>query len=132
MARSESVHPTELELEILKVLWDKSPLLVREVRARLEAQADRPLAHSSVITMLNIMHRKGFLRRRKEGKSFLFWPKARKESVMGRMTGDLLSRVFDGSPRAMVLNLLETADLDSDELDELRKLITRKAKEKKQ
>ncbi len=131
MARSESEHPTELELEILKILWDESPLPVREVRARLEAQADRPLAHSSVITMLNIMHRKGFLRRRKEGKAFHFSPKVKKEKVSGKMMGDLLSRVFEGSSSAMVLNLLETADLDADELAELRRLINRKAKEQK-
>jgi len=130
MARSKSAHPTELELEILKILWEESPLLVREVRARLGA--DRPLAHSSVITMLNIMHRKGFLRRRKAGKSFLFSPKVKKERVTGGMMGDLLSRVFDGSPTAMVLNLLETADLDATELAELRKLISRKAKEQQQ
>ncbi|MFV2068171.1 MAG: BlaI/MecI/CopY family transcriptional regulator, partial [Pirellulales bacterium] len=52
MPRSESEHPTKLELEILKILWKQSPLPVREVRARLEAEAGRPLAHSSVITML--------------------------------------------------------------------------------
>lgn len=132
MARSESGHPTELELEILKVLWKESPLPVREVRARLESQADRPLAHSSVITMLNIMHRKGFLRRRKEGKSFWFWPRVKKENVTGGIMGDLLARVFDGSPSAMVLNLLETTDVDSDELAEIRKLITRKTQEKQQ
>ncbi len=132
MARPRSEHPTELELEILKVLWDDSPLPVREVRARLEAEADRPLAHSSVITMLNIMHRKGFLRRRKQGKAFLFSPKVKKENVTGGIMGDLLSRVFNGSPSELVLNLLETADLDSDELAELRKLITRKAREQKQ
>ena len=131
MARQESEHPTELELEILKVLWDESPLPVREVRARLAMEADRPLAHSSVITMLNIMHRKGFLRRRKDGKSFLFTPKVKKESVSGGMMGDLLSRVFDGSPSAMMLNLLETADIDADELAEIRKLINRKAKEQR-
>ena len=130
MARSESEHPTKLELEILKVLWDQSPLPVREVRARLDAQANRPLAHSSVITMLNIMHRKGFLRRRKQGKAFLFSPKVKKENVTGKMMGDLISRAFNGSPSAMVLNLIETADLDCDELAELRRLISRKAKEK--
>ena len=129
MPRSESSHPTELELEILKILWDESPLPVREVRARLEAEAGRPLAHSSVITMLNIMHRKGFLRRRKDGKAFLFSPKVEKDRVAGKMMGDLLSRVFDGSPSAMVLNLIETTDLDSDELAELRRLISRKSKE---
>ena len=131
MARPGSEHPTELELEILKVLWGESPLPVREVRARLEAQAERVLAHSSVITMLNIMYDKGFLNRKREGKSFLFSPKAKKESVIGKMMGDLLLRAFDGSTSAMMLNLLETNDLNTDELNELRNLIARKAKEQK-
>lgn len=129
MARPESENPTELELEILKILWGESPLPVREVRNRLETQANRPLAHSSVITMLNIMHRKGFVRRKKEGKSFLFSPRLKKETVAGSIVGDVLSRVFEGSASEMMLNLLETADLDVNELTELRKLIARKAKE---
>jgi len=132
MARSESEYPTELELEILKVLWDESPLLVRDVRARLENQAGRVLAHSTVITMLNIMHRKGYLKRRKDGKSFRFWPKVARDGVSGQMMSDMLLRLFDGSPSAMVLNLLETADVDADELTEIRKLIARKAKENQQ
>ncbi len=131
MPRPEADHPTELELEILKVLWRESPLPVREVRARLEQDAGRPLAHSSVITMLNIMHRKGLLTRKKNGKAFLFSPKVEKEQVTGGMTLDLVSRAFEGSPKAMVLHLLETTDLDADELAELRKLISRKAKEQK-
>lgn len=131
MARSESEHPTELELEILKVLWKQSPLHVRDVRVRLESDAGRTLAHSSVITMLNIMHRKGFVRRRKQGNAFLFSAKDDRQSVVGAMMGDLMSKAFDGSPAALVLNLLETNDLDADELGELRKLIARKAKEKK-
>mgnify|MGYP001342183289 FL=1 len=129
MARPGSEHPTDLELEILKVLWEESPLPVREVRARLGAQAARVLTHSSVITMLNIMVRKGFLRRRKEGKAFLFAPRVEKNHVSGGFVGDLLSRVFDGSPAALVLNLLETTDLDAEEYAELRRLISRKAKE---
>jgi len=129
MARSGSNHPTELELEILKILWDTSPLPVRDVRTRLAAQASRTLSHSSVITMLNIMVRKGYLRRKKEGKAFFFTPKVEKESVAGGIMGDLLSRVFGGSPSAMVLNLIETADLDADEMAELHRLIGRKAKE---
>lgn len=132
MARPESEHPTELELEILKVLWEESPLLVRDVRTRLKETANRPLAHSSVITMLNIMHRKGFLKRRKEGKSFWFSPAIEKAGIMGRMTGDLISRLFNGSPAAMVLNLLETADVDAEELAEIRKFVARKTKESQQ
>ena len=128
MARSQTEQPTELELEILRVLWDKSPLLVRDVRVALE-EAGRPLAHSTVITMLNIMHRKGFLKRRREGKSFWFWPAAPRETTTGKMVKSLLSRLFNGSPAAMVLNLLQTADVDSEELAEIRKLVARKSKE---
>ncbi|MDZ4658948.1 MAG: BlaI/MecI/CopY family transcriptional regulator [Bythopirellula sp.] len=131
MARPGSKHPTDLELEILKVLWDKSPLPVREVRERLALHAERQLTHSSVITMLNIMVRKGFVRRRKEGKAFLFTPQVGKESVTGGFVEGLLSRVFEGSTTAMVLNLLETTDLDAEEIAELRRLINRKAKEQK-
>ena len=79
--------------------------------------------------MLNIMHRKGFLRRKRAGNAFLFAPKVEKDRVTGKMVGDLLSRVFDGSPTAMVLNLIETTNLDADELAELRRLIARKSKE---
>jgi predicted transcriptional regulator len=81
--------------------------------------------------MLNIMHRKGFVRRRKEGNAFLFTPKEERQRVTGRMTADLLSKVFDGSPSALVLNLLESTDVDAEELAQLRTLIARKAKEMK-
>ena len=132
MARPSSDHPTALELEILKVLWRESPLPVRDVRRRLEEQAKRTLAHSSVITMLNIMVKKGYLARRKLGNAFLFSPKVKREAVSSSLVGDLLGRVFEGSASAMVLNLVETADLDSNELSELRRLIQRKAKEQPQ
>jgi len=129
MPRPESEHPTELELDLLKVLWSESPLPVREVRERLARESGRALAHSSVITMLNIMHRKGYLRRKKDGKAFWFSPKVEKDRVTGNMMQDLMSRAFDGSAKALVLNLLNTADLKGDELAELRKMISRKAKE---
>jgi BlaI family penicillinase repressor len=131
MPRPESEHPTELELDILKVLWRESPLPVREVRKRLEVEADRPLAHSSVITMLNIMHRKGYLRRARQGNLFLFAPGVSEHEVTGGMMQSLLNKAFDGSAKAMMLNLLNTADLDGRELAEIRKLIGRKAKEQR-
>ena len=131
MSPPDFKRPTELELEILKVFWRESPLAVRDVRSRLETDAARPLAHTSVITILNIMHRKGFLTRKKVGNAFLFSPKVARQSVVGRMMDDLLSRVFNGSSAEMALNLIETSDLHADELAELRRLINRKSKERK-
>jgi len=131
MARPESIRPTELELEILKILWVESPLAVRDVRTRLADSAGRELTHSSVITMLNIMVRKRYLSRRKEGKAFLFSPRIAQENVSGNMLRDLVARLFNGSTSALALNLLESAELDSDELQELRKLIQRKSKEQR-
>ena len=131
MARPGSEHPTELELEILKILWEESPLPVREVRLRLEKKAKRKLTHSTVITMLNIMYDKGYLLRKKDGKSFLFAPKIKQASVSKGMVHDLLGRVFDGSAKAMMLSLIESTDLDDMELADLKKMINQKVKERK-
>jgi BlaI family transcriptional regulator, penicillinase repressor len=130
MARPPLRHPTELELEILKILWQRSPLSVREVRDALAAgPGDRDPAHTSVITMLNIMVRKKYLRRTKSGNAYLYAPRVEADEVTGRMLGDLVDRVFDGSAKAVMLNLLEKADLDRQGLKELRDLIHRKEKE---
>ena len=128
MARPASEHPTELELSILKVLWLEAPKTVDDVREAL-AVAGRELTHSTVITIMNIMVRKGYLQRAKKGRAFEFTPMLEEDSVGQSMVQDLLSRVFDGSAHSLVLQLLETADVDSAELRAIRQLINRKAKE---
>ncbi len=122
--------PTELELEILKVLWERSPLTVREVQEGLASGGvGRELAHTSVITMLHIMVRKKLLRSKKEGKSYLFWPQVSEDQVGQGVLGDVLKRVFDGSAQNVVLNLLEVANLDAEQLADLKRLIDKKRKE---
>lgn len=128
MARPASEHPTDLELSILKVLWQEAPKTVDEVREALAA-AGRELTHSSVITIMNIMVGKNYLQRAKKGRAFEFIPLLEENSVGQSMVQDLLSRVFDGSAHSLVLQLLETADVDSEELAAIRQLINRKAKE---
>ena len=128
MPRPKSGHPTELELQILKVLWERHPLTVRDVRDALAA-AGRPLAHTSVITTLNVMVRKEYLSRSMQGKACLFQPRVSREAATRRMLADLVERVFDGSARAVMLNLFDDADLDANDLKELRRLINQKAKE---
>ncbi len=128
MARPVSEHPTELELAILKVLWQKTPQTVQGVREGLAATG-RELAHSSVITVMNIMVRKGYLRRDKAGRAFEFTPLVEQQSVSRQMLGDIVNRVFDGSASAVMLELLETSDVDADEIAADRRLINRKSRE---
>ena len=74
MARPASKYPTELELQILKVLWQESPLLARDVQAAL-ASHGRDLAKTSIITTLNTMVAKRYLSRTKQGNMYLFSPR---------------------------------------------------------
>jgi len=128
MARPSSEHPTEAELRILKVLWHESPKTVDEVRQSL-ANDDRELTHSSVITLMNIMVRKGYLKREKRSRAFEFTPLIESQSVGRNLLDDLVERMFDGSAHSVMLELLETHDIDSDEIKAIRKLINRIAKE---
>lgn len=125
MARPKSEFPTELELQILKTLWERSPLTVREVREALAA-AGRKLAHTSVITTLNVMVRKKYLYRAMQGNACQFAPRLTREKASKKMLGDVVDRVFDGSAKAVVLSLFDCAELDQDELKELRKIINQK------
>jgi BlaI family transcriptional regulator, penicillinase repressor len=125
MPKSPSEHPTELELKILKILWARSPLRVRDVRAEL-ANIGHEVAHTSVISTLNTMCDKGFLDRKPDGNAFLFRPKISKLRVHKDMVHDLASKLFDGSKGAMILRLLEETDLDETELKELRRTINKR------
>lgn len=125
MARPASEYPTELELEILKIVWQQAPCSVEAVRELLAATG-RALTHSSVITVMNIMVRKQYLKRTKKGRAFEYEPIVREQAVNRRLLGDLVNRVFDGSAKAVLLELLETSDVDADELAQIRRLISRK------
>jgi predicted transcriptional regulator len=127
MARPASKYPTELELQILKVLWGDAPALARDVQTAL-AEEGRELAKTSVITTLNTMVDKRYLTRRSQGNTYLFSPLISEEDVAERVLGDVVDRVFDGSTSAVLLKLFEVQDVDQEELKELRRIINRKLK----
>jgi BlaI family penicillinase repressor len=127
MARPPSEHPTELELKILKILWERSPLPVREIRQDLAA-AGHNIAHTSTITTLNTMVGKQYLKRQMQGNACLFAPRVSRQEVSRRMLGDIVRRVFDGSAKEVMLSLFGQAEIPEDELKELRSLINRKLK----
>ena len=119
--------PSELELQILKVLWEakaaaETPLAVREVRERLAA-IGRELAHTSVITMLNIMTSKKMLRRSKRKNAMFYSPIVDEADVQRHELNDVLHRVFDGSHTQLMLTLLDRNDVSPEAILEMRKLI---------
>ncbi len=127
MARPASKHPTELELEILKILWRLGPSSVRQVR---DALADfRDLAYTSVMTIMTIMTKKGYVRRTRTDGGYVYRPRIREQSTTRRMLRDLVDRAFDGSAAALMLNLLESGKVDPGELKRLREVIDRMAEE---
>ena len=128
MARPAAKFPTELELRMLKVLWQRSPLLARDVQAALAAEG-REMAKTSVITTLNTMVAKKYLKRKKKRNSYLFSPLISQQEVAECVLGDVVDRVFDGSTTTVLLKLFDVADIDDEELRELRRMINRKLKE---
>ena len=133
MKRSTSSQPTELELQILKVLWERAPMTAREIREVLSGHG-RDLAHTSVITTLQKMVAKGQLNQLDpvEGKAFRFDPQVSEDSVSKTMLGDLVERVFDGSAEAVLLNLFDVSDLDAESLKRLRRTFNQKMREQQQ
>ena len=128
MSRPTSKHPTELELEILKVLWHIGPATVRQVRDELAAIRD--LAYTTVMTMMTIMDKKGYVQRKKDGRSFVYEATYQEQKASRNMLQDVVDRLFGGSTKAVMQHLLETSDLDESELKQIRLLINRKTREK--
>jgi len=131
MARSTSEYPTELELLILKILWEQAPQTARQIRDAL-AIVGRDLAHTSVITTLQKMVDKQQLNQLDpvESKAFRFEPLVSDQQVSRGMLGDIVNRVFDGSAEAVMLSLFDVTELDDEALKSLRKAFNQKLKEK--
>ena len=127
MARPPSSHPTDLEMAILKILWRDGPSAVRHVRAQLVDFRD--LAHTSVLTIMNIMVDKAYLDRVPQDNRFVYNARITREATTRGMLQDLVKKAFDGSTVTAMVNLLESADLDPQSLKQLRSMINRKAKE---
>lgn len=129
MARPASEHPTEFELQILKVLWESSPQTARQIRDTL-AERGRDLAHTSVITTLQKMVDKGQLRQLDPvgGKAFRFEPLLSDRDVGRGMVGDLVERVFNGSAEALMLSLFESAELDESAIRRLRTVFNQRVR----
>ena len=126
MARPASQHPTDGELEILRVLWDRGPATLGEVCEAL--RRERNVATTTVATMLRVMVDKGLVRRKRAGRGHQ-WSAAVTHAAAARsMVGKLLDGVFDGSAHRLASHLVEGGELSNAELAELRTLIDTNSK----
>ncbi len=121
MARKTGEPLTPLELEIMKVLWETGPAPVQTVQERLAAE--RKLAYNTVQTMLNVLLRKGKVRRESQGRAFLYEPVVSRVQASRVAVSDLVRRMFDGSAESLVLSLVETRQLTPEKLAELSALL---------
>jgi predicted transcriptional regulator len=126
MRRAKSNRPepkrlTEVELELMTILWRLNEATVADVIAALPAE--RKLAYTSVSTMLRILESKGVLTTRKEGRGHIYVPALEKSQYEARTVKDVVERVFEGAPLALVRQLIDNVDLSEQDIREMRKML---------
>jgi BlaI family penicillinase repressor len=121
MARKQSPQPTDVELAILRVLWQRGPSTVREVYLAL--QASRDTGYSTTLKMMQVMLEKGLLQRDDSQRPQVYTPSQPEEQTQRQMVNDLLQKVFGGSARKLVMRAVESERVSAQELAEIRKLI---------
>ena len=114
---------TPLELQIMNVLWQTGPASVQTVQAHLQG---RSLAYTTVQTMLNVLHRKGKVKRRLKDRAYIYQPILSRQTAVRQAVGDMLNRFFGGSADSLVLSLVETRHLTPEKLARIQKLLEEK------
>lgn len=121
MRRPKKTALTALELRIMQVIWKRGASNVSEVQAEMEP----PLAYTTVQTMLNILERKGRLRRELQGRAYVYSARVSEQKALGQGVRDLVDRMFGGSSEALVMSLLKNGEIDTQKLAELTKRFSR-------
>ncbi len=116
------------EFAVLKLVWEHGPLTVRQIREHLTT--DEEIPYTSVLTLLQLMEQKGFLRHKREGKTYRYSARKTRQTMTRTLLRDFIARFFDGSPEALVMGLAENAQLDPEIWDELQAEVRKQRKEK--
>lgn len=122
--RKPSPTLTPQELEIMKAVWARGDATVRDVYEALLER--RRIAYTTVMTMMNVLEKKGHLRKKEEGRSFVYRPTRPQRQVVGSMVREFVERVFAGDAAPLLAHLVENEKLTSEELDALAKRIEEK------
>ena len=120
MDKKPGIRLGDLQLRIMRVLWDLEAATVSEVQRQLGRP---PLAYTTVATMLRKLEERGLVDHSEEGRKFLYRARVSMPEVTRSMTGDLVDRLFDGSLTDAVSHLLDSRGVSADELDRLERMI---------
>jgi BlaI family transcriptional regulator, penicillinase repressor len=122
LPRKKNSEPplTPLELELMKVLWETGPANVQTVQSHLQT---RELAYTTVQTMLNVLHRKGRVKRELKERAYIYKPALTRQKAASQAVREMLDRFFGGSADSLVLNLVESRQLTPEKLAEIQKLL---------
>jgi predicted transcriptional regulator len=104
----------------MNILWDLGSATVADIHARLD---DRPIAYTTVLSTLTILERKAYVRHTTRGKANVYKPRVERDAARRTVVDNVLATFFEGSPRALMLNLLASERLSADEERRLRTLL---------
>ena len=124
MTRPAKAALTKLELELMQIIWRLGSGTVSAVQDELP----RPLAYTTVQTMLNILERKGKLRRELEGRAYVYSARVTEAKALGQGVRDVIDRMFGGSSEELVMSLLKNGQIDAKRLAELTRRFDEEAK----
>ena len=127
MPSPDSPMPTSAEADILAVLWRLGPATVREVHEALE----KDCGYNTTLTQMRLMTDKGLLVRSERFRSHVYEPAAPKNHMQMRIAGDLLKRVFGGSPKGLIMSALGAQPTTSEERAEIRRMLDQLDKRKR-
>jgi predicted transcriptional regulator len=126
MPRRQSATLTEAELKIMEVLWQRKSGTVQQV---LDDLPQKPaLAYNSVLTIIRILEKKGYVEHAKDGRAHIYAPVVEREDARRSEVKHLVSRFFKNSQEQLVLNILEERGLGRDEIDRLKLMLERSEK----
>ena len=121
MARRPSSNPTEVELQILRVLWERGPSSVREVHLALED--DRDTGYSTTLKMMQVMTEKGLLLKDDSRRPQVYRPAISQEQAQTQFVDDMIQRVFGGAADKLILRAVSSRHLSREDLEQIRKLL---------
>jgi len=117
-------RPTEAELELLRILWEKEPATVREIHEALNGE--KPSGYTTVLKLMQIMTAKGLVVRDEANRAHVYRAAVSQDEMQSKLLKDLSIRLFSGSAAQLALHALAMDPAGSAELDEIRALLNRK------